>query len=327
MITPLSSETQSSAVMASPIVLIADHDDPDITQIYDALRMAHENVHWLRLGLTQDRYELTMSRHLGEVTCNGESITDGIVRTARRIVFRRWKVAPPHPLVVAQIAGDPQLFAEREWQAALEVILHRWWAISDPTLWSRDPRTATQKLVYLDCAERLGLRVPEYWVGTRQESREGRIISKSVGIDQCVKDGMRYATTRVTLPEMQYLYDARQPCPTLLQREVVCASEVRIGYAYGMIGAVTQTRRDGNTLVDIRYEAGLKRQSCQLDSRILTRLTRFASISGLNVFTADLLVESSGDAWLLDINPDGLFAAADDEGMTLSHSFIDGLLH
>lgn len=168
--------------------------------------------------------------------------------------------------------------------------------------------------------------MPDYEVSTAPRLRHVDTVSKAIGLDQAVTEGQRYATTRVELPRMDYLFRGRQPCPVLLQDAVEIAYELRIGYSFGECAAVEQRKIDSDCkLADIRY-ASVSRRAVPVSDDLAHLFSHFAAESGLNVYTADVLVAADGSNWLVDVNPDGLFIAADDSHGALMTAFTTGLL-
>lgn len=306
-----------------PTIFIAEHDDPDVDAATIALKQSGIAVHWLKLGLDQSNYDLEISGDRTLIRCDGCEISTELVNVATRIVYRRWKVAPPFPIVTAEILGDVENFAAREWAAAFKIALQTWYTSSDFSVWSRNPIIETEKVSYLQLATVLGLLVPDFAISTRHRQVDWPLVSKGVGVDQAVVKGSRYATTRV-VPEMHYLFDSRQPCPTLLQREIVVARELRVGYSFGFVAAVEQRRVAEDSPVDIRY-AEVSRTAVEPDPSVIGEIRRFAKGSNLNVFSIDVLQDQDGLLWFVDVNPDGLFVAVDDERRTLTNTFVRGL--
>lgn len=308
------------------VVFLADHDDPDVDAATAVTHSMGARVCWLKLGLSHDNYDLFVSGERAEVEGPDCTVSVDMVRSARRVVFRRWKVAPPFPIVEAAIEGDPERFAEREWEAAFRIVLGMWWESSTPSRWSRDPRPWPDKASHLRLAKNLGAAVPDYEVSTAPRLRHVTTVSKAIGLDQAVIKGQRYATTLVELPKMDYLFRGRQPCPVLLQDAVDVAHELRIGYSFGECAAVEQRKTDpDNKIADIRY-AAVSRRAVPVPDDLAHLFSQFAVHAGLNVYTADVLVTAEGSNWLVDINPDGLFIAADDSRNTLATAFMDGLV-
>lgn len=308
----------------SSVIVIADHDDPDVLEL--AAGDIGMDVYWLRLGLPEVHYEVDTSSADGSVlSCDNVTLDDRVVNNASKVLFRRWKVAPPSPMITADVAGDEEGFAQREWLAALSYVLARWYAASPSYVWSRNPSADTNKLRLLDSARSIDLRVPQWVISTRHVRPTVDVVSKGIGTDQAVRQGARLPTTLIELPMMDYLFGRRQPCPVLIQEHIDAKSEIRVGYAYGKVVGVEQFRLDdSDSMVDIRY-VPVRRAPCDLSSDLAIRFRSLASLIGLNVFTADLLQDQSGQTWLIDINPDGLFIAADDDRRTLSAALLAGL--
>lgn len=311
----------------SSVVVIADYDDPDVLELTSICDGAH--LCWLRLGLSERHYTLRASSVDGAViSCDETSISDDEILSASAILFRRWKVSPPVPMIVADVAGDENRFAEREWTASLCYVLSRWYSMSNNGTWSRNPSFDANKLTLLDHADAVGFCVPSWVIDVEHSRPSDGVVSKAIGTDQAVRPGARVPTTLIELPRMAYLFSRRQPCPTLLQSYIACSAEIRLAFAYGAMAAVKQTRielDDGGRMADIRY-VPVRRSAVDIDDELRGLIAALAAKTAMNAFTADLLIDTSGTRWLVDINPDGLFIAADNDEGSLRQSLVTGLL-
>ncbi|MGW6426688.1 hypothetical protein ACWF82_28790 [Nocardia sp. NPDC055053] len=151
------------------------------------------------------------------------------------------------------------------------------------------------------------VRVPATWVTERQPVVARRQVWKPIDVDQSC-DGGRASTMEVT--------DERhgaQPCPGFYQDLIESCCEVRVGYAFGHVSLVAQHPVDpAVATIDRRY-VDHRRERIQ-DTGISADAVAVATVLGVNVFTADVLVDRDGITWWCDVNPDGLFCAADTEG-------------
>lgn len=306
-------------------VILADHDDPDVESILDQVQSVGGTVHWIKLGRPHDEYDVIIDSDRAQIRW-GDCLVDlEVIKRSGVVVFRRWKVAPPFPIVEAEIPGDPQRFAEREWEATFRVLFARWLEVSDLSRWSRDPFSIADKTQFLRVAESAGAVVPPFRIASQPDPDDSECVSKAIGADQAVIKGQRYATTRIVRPEMDYLFRGRQPCPVLLQREIKVDKEIRVAYSFGQCGAVLQQRQDcGGDSVDIRYSQ-VHRLGTPVPEGLMSVFRQFAARSGINLFTADVLLDAANIPWLVDLNPDGLFIAADDEQMTLTSVLTGGI--
>ena len=311
---------------APEVVIVADYDDPDADNLTRDLVSRGFEVRWLQLGLSYQAYDVTIDRSRAEICGEGCLITSDVMESAKTIVVRRWKVAPPFPIVVADLPGDPESFAEREWEATFRVLFSRWRDVSNPALWSRDPFLLADKIHLLRAAELAGALVPSSQIVSRASASARDLVSKAIGPNQAVTKGHRYATTLVRRPEMDYLFEGVQPCPVLLQDKIEVEREIRVAYSFGRCGASMQQRVDGPwDPVDIRY-AQVERMSVPLPEGLEEVLHSFAASTGLQLFTADVLLDGEERTWLFDINPDGLFIAADDDQRSLTSVLVNGIV-
>lgn len=300
-------------------LIIADHDDPDVV----AMEERGFRFRWLRLGLDSGQYDYRLRPSGAAISVLGEEFTSDDVARATRILYRRWRVSPPVTPVNIESSSDPcvRRMVEREWEAALEACFNHWFRIN-PSAFSRLPGPYPNKLTHL--MEVAGLvQVPEWSVAsTHGERRMGPCVTKVLSTDQSAPDGGHTSTVAIN-PQ---LIQGRQPCPVLIQRRICVEHEVRLGYVFGSVGAVAQRPVDpANAPIDIRFATEVSRMRMEASEVLERAARRVAAQTRLKVFTADVLLSTEGKAWWVDINPDGLFIAADDESETLSTTFRTGL--
>ncbi|MGO4858939.1 hypothetical protein [Arthrobacter sp. 2MCAF14] len=295
--------------------MFADWDDPDAEAIAGGA-----GLQWLRLAGDAREYDFHLK---GQGTSwifsyQDTTITSEELLTANRVVVRRWRSSPPRPLVVSS-EPDPahRNFVERQWDAAVLAGLHLIY-LQRPRVWSRDPTHQDFKLSVLERIKAVVL-VPDYDLGTTTRLDHAQLVAKSIHVDQSLGDQGRVATSLVVSEDL----DVRQPCPMIFQKRIEAAAEWRLAYSFGRVGVVRQVF-NAEGPVDNRFASPSIRES--YSSRDVEAEARLISSAlGLNLFTADILVDELGQRYWCDINPDGLFTVVDTPDRPLENALIDGL--
>jgi hypothetical protein len=297
-------------------LVIADWDDPDVL----ALRNGGVEMLWLALGRPAEHYELFFDGREGRIGDGVVIVDSALARRADRVVYRRWQVSPPSVPVSVSTFEDPAVraFAEREWSAALEVLLHSWYQAA-PEKWSRSPLLHANKQVLLYQLDQV-VPVPAFTIGNATVAPAWQCVSKTIATDQHFGTGLHASTIRVQPEDFN---GSRQACPTLVQTMVEPDVELRISFSFGHVAAVTQRPASGSP-VDVRFASEVEREPVELLGLAETA-TAVARALSLGVFTADVIVDRQGMQWWVDINPDGLHIAADDADGTLLSALIHGL--
>jgi hypothetical protein len=242
----------------------------------------------------------------------------------------------PEPIVCGRGISPEQEHCSQEWAEALEGFLaqipfRRW--VNHPTA----NALASHKIDQLARAQRLGLMVPKTIVTQDvDELREfyqqcgGRIISKPLSsgyIERIApgKDSLIY-TNRVLQKQL-----ARRSllgkCPTLFQEEIGKKTDVRVcfvdGDAYavslGAIGDDGCQRLDvrRNNMLDVRYK------KIELPAKIKQLTVKLVEFYRLRFAAVDFVIDTSGDWFFLEINPNGQWAWLDlDAGMSIADALI-----
>ena len=285
--------------MDNPICIV-EYDDPDM----DVLR-EHIEAKVLRLGLPSDQYSLTAgSSRQWEISDGESSITFDDIERAAFIWYRRWKISPPAPAAAAprDLGPDAGAFIERQWETTLAALLQAGYT-ANATKWSRAPHRRDNKILTNDLLNLLGL-LPETRIALTPPLGDSEWVWKPLDADQSVGEG-RAAVIAVTSADQ----NVKQPCPGFYQRRVEYETELRVAYVFGEVAAVSQQPERDIELIDKRYVDMIR---APFDSRDLTKQARrVANAADLNMFTADVLLDSDGRFWWIDVNQDGLFCAAD----------------
>ncbi|MEO5316314.1 hypothetical protein PV772_19715 [Pseudarthrobacter sp. CC12] len=300
--------------MTDPVpLLIVDHDDPDLCAI-----KAIASVDVIELGWPNSDYEF--SWELGHDwllrTPTGD-LTPASLAKAATVFYRRWRSSPPAPVVQAD-KGAPlaeALFVERQWEDTLAPILAREHDKASER-WSLSPLHRDLKIETLMLLGDMGL-APRTKIGLSAPAY-GDWIWKPIHVDQSVGE-QRAAAILVPAADR----GIRQPCPGFYQEKIDVALELRVGYSFGIVGLTSQIPLVDTDLVDKRY-VDTSRKPVQ-NLIIENQCRDVARALDLNVFTADVLCDQEGRWWWCDINPDGLFSAADSKDGHLVERLVSGL--
>lgn len=285
------------------VVIFADADDPD-TQFLDTQFCSGNEVTYIRWGLSTDDYDLDADGAGWRLDVGGDRITSADLDCADRVVFRRWRSSPPTSAVRAtsRTAARIAPFVERQWESALLGLLHLSYR-QRPQVWSRDPLRVDNKAVTLSVLSEV-VPVPPYIVSTYVPTMAPALVLKSIATDQSVGENERVTTLQVGTRDG----GRREPCPAVLQRLIECDREARIGYAFGRTAVIRQRKVHAAT-TDIRTATA---DRTPWHTTLFDRDARaVAGALGLEMFTADVLVDHDDVAWWIDVNPDGLFGVYD----------------
>jgi hypothetical protein len=274
----------------------------------------------LLLGLATNEYQLSFDGANSSLGARGSVLDDRTIGEARKVVFRRWKVSPPTSIVAAAGDSATDIFLVREWEDSIDLLLSRWFSL-DPMKWSRDPLMHSNKQVLLSQVADL-VPIPSFELSTSPSRRLVAAVTKPVNTNQHFKEGLRASTIAVS--SQSTIFDRVQACPTLLQDRIDIAHELRLSYSFGEVATVEQ-RFPPDAPVDHRYALDCSRVAGVTSAETERAARSISTRLGLRVFTADILVDSSGDHWWVDINPDGLHLAADSLEEHLVGSFARGL--
>ncbi|MFC9872656.1 hypothetical protein [Nocardia salmonicida] len=291
------------ASCSETVVVLADFDDPDVARLTEL----DGHLCHIPLALPSEDYNLAGDLiHGWQLSVGPHVLTSDHLSTASNVVFRRWRGSPPSPIVTVTSLTDldHRRFAERQWNAALLGLLHSEY-LKRPQRWSRDPLAADNKIATLTALAD-HVRVPATSTSSRKPQVAQRQVWKPIDIDQSCGPG-RASTIEVTGD-----LDVRQPCPGFYQDVIDSSYEVRVGFVFGEITLIAQYPTETiGTHIDRRYID--HHRTALSDARLAESAVVVSRELRLNVFTADVLVDGEGVAWWCDVNPDGLFCAADTE--------------
>jgi hypothetical protein len=311
-------------------VVLADHDDPDITRVVTLLADRGVPSTWLKLGLDSSEYDVTA--HMTNVSLRGRGVTVDSMLVARApvILYRRWRLSPPAPPISFMHPDDPAGFGQGEWTATVNYALWAWrHASRRDTRWGNPPGTDYERMALYQLALESGFAVPPTRLATLHPTIQRTSVVKPIATNEQVGEDKYFPTTELTEPQLVALTGARSDCPHLVQHSVTTRIEVRAIYSFGTIGAVALTRphtnEDSIGPIDIRYAKDIARTSWSLPEDVTRCCRALARRSHLEYFAIDLLLDHNGEYWLIDVTPDGCVTGLDDAGDTLISSLVEGI--
>lgn len=246
----------------------------------------------------------------------------GEVRAAEvtTLWFRRPRPVPRSP-------GDAATaqFAAQEWTASIEGFLE----LIPHGRWMNYPgqiAAASHKPEQLQRARRYGLSVPEYLVTTSSaraleflQRMGGQVVAKPLMSGFIERSEPRLDTSIYTSPvhsEHLLAQGHSLGCPTLFQRAIARAADVRVTVVDQELQAVAMTADDGR--VDIRRNnfGGVEYARIRPPDPIRKALVDMVDSYGLRFAAADFLIARDGTWHFLEINPNGQWAWLDIVGAT-----------
>ncbi|WP_454698272.1 hypothetical protein [Arthrobacter humicola] len=294
--------------------LFADWNDPDAPALVDKAGLT-----WVKLAQNTDSYTFHLTGGTGSWTLSHEGgvVTSELLAAAERVVMRRWRSSPPAPIIQSS-ANDKMTkeFIERQWEATLLAALQMAY-LSRPDIWSRSPIHQDFKVLAIQLIQDLVL-VPAFEVADLPRGEHLPLVAKSIHVDQSFGPG-RVSTVPVDLADLV----TSQPSPMVFQQRIQASEEWRLAYSYGQVGIVQQFFPTAG-VVDRRFSPPASRRSHVCD-QTADEARRVSKALGLNMFTADILVDGSRARYWCDINPDGLFGVADAPDYPLQTALIEGV--
>lgn len=294
--------------------LFADWDDPDAPALVEKGGLA-----WIKLAQDKDSYTFHLTGGTGSWTLSHEGgvVTSESLEAADRVVMRRWRSSPPAPIIRSSASDEmAREFIERQWEATLLAGLQMAY-LRSPDVWSRSPIHQDFKVLSIQLIKDLVL-VPEFEVADLPRRDHRALVAKSIHVDQSFGCG-RVSTLPVDSADLV----SKQPSPMVFQQRIQATEEWRLAYSFGRVGIVQQFFQTGG-VVDRRFSPPASRLSHVCDETA-DEARRVSKALGLNMFTADLLVDTSRGRYWCDINPDGLFGVADAPDYPLQTALIEGV--
>lgn len=284
----------------------------DLTSDFVVLELQRRGLAYLRLNTedlpkatfhcspaTDDAWHLELDGHhfdLGQTTA---------------AYFRRPGV--PEPLL--DIRAQEHAYCTAEWQAALQSLC---WAIGDR--WFNAPHAialSEDKIRQLSLARRLGLRIPETWIGNSPAAARSFASTRAV-VGKPLKNavvGSPYGdrivfTSRLAIDENTDPLAIRA-CPLIVQQEITKRYDVRVTVVGDQVFAATiDSQANPDTTVDWRATSApdLAHAPFDLPAAVTTQCVALTRQLGLRFGALDFVLDPNGILWFLEINPNGQWA-------------------
>jgi glutathione synthase/RimK-type ligase-like ATP-grasp enzyme len=251
-------------------------------------------------------------------------------REIQQIWYRR-----PEPLKLPEDTSPEAKFVVNEWTEAIEGFLGH----VPMSRWMNHPSAnaaASNKLVQLSTAASLGLRIPETLVTQSpadarafSESCQGQVITKPMSNGYITRpdgeDSLIY-TSRVDPNELADCPDLLG-CPTLFQRFIQKRADVRVTVVDGDTHAVELlvADSDGQQRCDVRRDnmRDVAYAPMTLPEPVALGLHLLVRHYGLRFAAIDLAVDTEGEWYFFEVNPNGQWAWLDlVGGEDITSSFI-----
>ncbi len=303
----------------------------DVTADYLGSVLARRNVPFLRLDTD------TALQHVGvEYEAGGPLVRLGGEWHPPERFTNIWYRRPERLRQVGAAQTPESKFVVEEWAEALEGFL----AHIEEARWMNHPSRnvlASHKLEQLSRANSFGLRTPETLV-TQDPDRfrefytrhRGAVIVKPMASGYVERheeerDSLVY-TNRVGPEHLNDLDDLRG-CPTLFQRLIEKACDVRITVVDGDMYSVELTARepDGSQRCDIRRNNmdDVSYRAITLPDEVRAKVAALVASYRLRFAAIDMAVTPAGEWVYFEVNPNGQWAWLDLCGATnIAASFV-----
>jgi len=185
-------------------------------------------------------------------------------------------------------------------------------------------RAATpNKLITLDIAQDVGLLIPEFFISNCRETFESRLENGDAIVTKPVSDGIYlwdteeaqrgyFSYTERLSTETIATYDASLP-PSFAQKEIIKDFELRVFFLNGKTHSVAIfSQSDRRTKTDYRkynYDQPNRYVPYELPVDVNGKLCKLFERLELNTGSADMIVDTLGQYYFLEINPTGQFGA------------------
>jgi len=241
-----------------------------------------------------------------------------------------WLRRPEELRLQNQVLGQAEKrHITEEWKGALEGFL----AHIDVCRWINHPArnaAASHKMEQLSRAKSLGFLVPETLITNKPEAMhdfwhecEGEVAVKPIFSgylerDAPAEDSQVY-TNRVQPRHLQSAHSLLPICPTLFQRIVRKAMDVRITIVDSAVYPVGITADDGgrqrldirrNNMNDVKYSM------VSVPPELRARLMELVASYGLRFAAVDMAIDEDGRWFFFEVNPNGQWAWLDIAGIT-----------
>jgi glutathione synthase/RimK-type ligase-like ATP-grasp enzyme len=230
------------------------------------------------------------------------------------------------------LAGVPEFYFEgdartaglraSEWRATYRLIA---WLNSKRVLNSPDSGKYHLKPYQQRLAASVGFRVPLTLVTTSKSavsefvhSRDAIVKSLSqVPVGPATTDGHMYSILTLSITKEQVAKAEEEQfssCPLFAQRKIPKLYELRVVVVGNHVFAFKiHSQEHSLTMTDWRQVSALSRKEpIDLDEDLRVRIMNFMVASNLFTGSLDLIVDTEGEVWFLEVNPDGQWGNFDD---------------
>ena len=313
------------------ILLITNQED--LTCDYIVLELNRQGLPFYRLNTETIAREVLFSDRLQENT--GEIYfkeTHLKLSEIQGIYYRR----PKEPILPASIS-DAGIwdYAQSEWKALLE----NWYATL-PDVWLNHPfaiRSSECKLLQLQKAKALGFTLPDTLVSNDPgkiynfiKNCTGEVVAKPLKTALMKRDGEAHVifTSRLdkkNLPESGSL----SLVPVIFQQEVPKSSDIRVTVVGNRVFTVSiDSQCNQETQVDWRRGENieLRHEVHELPETLRNQCIALVHKLNLRFGAIDLVLDTKGDYYFLEINPNGQWAWIESQtGLPISQAIVDEL--
>ncbi len=318
--------------MPRQLVVLGTIDDPHVARVVAKTRS--QGVPSVVLD-HNERCRLVARQDLdGSVVIDIDDVT---IRSADHpVVWNRQKLRPSigffFPRRQHEKAGPPRLsertlsFLSNQWRGMYGVLLGLFEAdvINPPTAVLR----FSNKLVQQSHAAAVGFNIPPSIVTNQRQdalaflTSQGSSISKSIGDATVRKDPLDeedldsgLMTMEVTCEQLtSTTYEQFRLAPCFIQKGIQKAYELRIVFVDDTAFAFRVDSQEHKlTSTDWRYgNSFLPFEPVQLPVDVLDMLKTLMKRSRLHTGSVDIVVDTHGDYWFLEVNQDGAWGWLDD---------------
>tara|TARA_R110000787_G_scaffold43856_2_gene107379 strand:- start:1712 stop:2659 length:948 start_codon:yes stop_codon:yes gene_type:complete len=302
----------------------------DITTDFIVMELARRGVPYFRLN-TEDLPQTVVRFDpfsgwvliVGDETINLQDVKAGY--------YRR----PGTPEVSAQVKDQAtKEYLVNEWSAVLRSL---WNALEGR--WLNSPFAilrAEDKPRQLCEAHALGFNIPDTFIGNDMD-----VVVEFVTNNPTIGKPLRHALID-TGPNGEVLFTQKiqklegddrvavEIAPVIYQREITKAYDVRVTVVQDNVFAVAIHSQDHqDTELDWRRgsRVDLKHRNITLPDELAQKCCSLAKVLGLNYGAVDLIYDTSGCYWFLEINPNGQWAWIERQtGASLSSAIVDTLM-
>lgn len=297
------------------ILIVAPEDDLHAQVVTERLRSRGRHVETLNTTWFPWRTRLTWSSNDVGIRASGLSNID--LDQVTSVWWRRFRKPTPDPSIT-----DPHVrrFCVSEATQALRGMFSSLACniINDPDA----ERRASLKLVQLDLAKKIGLRIPATIVSNSRAEILEFLARHEVAICKTIVcDYPHSVPTRQCIPADFASEDCVALSPIIVQEQVNATLDIRVTVVGRAVFAAELRRPDTNENVDWRMTpSGWARHN--LPDDVQSKLLQLLGCLGLATASVDLRLSADAGYVFLEVNPSGQFLFLEvDAGLPISDAF------